>query len=145
MFVDTPGYVLKPIALRQKTIENEQRYRIVISVISAQRIPLSTDTFVEVSIDGISRKTKSTKCASPHPYWNEAFEFIIDCTPSLLSLTFLRLEIRNRVLIAQWMRPLAESPHGYHHLPLYDSLFSRYVFATLFVRIVIDTLHNVNP
>jgi phosphatidylinositol phospholipase C delta len=58
----------------------------------------------------------------------------------MLALTFLHLEIKGKGLVAQWTRPITAAPRGYHHLPLYDPLFSRYVFATLFVRIDVDVL-----
>ena len=144
MFIDSPGYVLKPLALRQKSQEISQRYRIRVVIISAQRLPPSTDLFVEASINCVSRKTSPTKSIAFNPLWNETLEFYVDATPTMLSLTCLHLEIKNRTLLAQWVRPLSVAPHGYHHLPLYDSLFSRYVFATLFVRIDIDNLHGTN-
>ena len=143
--MDSPGYVLKPISLRQKTVERVEQYRVRVRIISAQRLPLSSDILVEASIGSINRKTSSMKAPTINPLWNETLEITITTTPSLLGLTFLRLEIRNRALLAQWMRPLSMAPRGYHHLPLHDSLFSRYVFATLFVRIDVDILHDDTP
>jgi len=145
MFVDSPGYILKPLGLRQKVQETAQEYEISIQLISAQRLPPSGDLFVEASISSSTQKTNSVKGTAINPRWNETLRFTITSTPSMLSLTFLRLEIKNRALLAQWVRPVSDAPRGYHHLPLYDSLFSRYVFATLFVRIDIDALHNVSP
>jgi len=146
MFVDTPGYVLKPLALRQKTTEPTMRYRIRIKVISAQRLPLSCELYVEATINSTTRKTTNIEGRVMNAIWNETFEFTVDTTPSMLDLTFLHLEIRqsNKSLLAQWVRSISMSPKGYHYLPLYDGLFSRYVFATLFVRIDVDTLHVIS-
>lgn len=145
LFADSPGYVLKPVGLRQKFPESPQQYRVRIQVISAQRLPPSSDPFVEASLNFSSRKTSPCKGIALNPRWNETIDLVVVTTSSMLSLTFLHLEIKTRTLLAQWVRPLAHVPLGYHHLPLYDSLFSRYVFATLFVRIDIDTLHAVTP
>ncbi len=145
LFVDSPGYILKPLALQQKVQETPQQYRIRIQVISAQRLPPSPDVFVEATLGSARQTCTPTKGVALNPQWNETLEFVSAVTPSMLSLTFLHLEIKNRALLAQWVRSLADTPHGYHHLPLYDSLFSRYVFATLFVRIDVDTLHSVIP
>jgi len=140
MFIDSPGYILKPLALRQKTPESRQRYRVTIHLISAQRLPPSSDLFVEASIGAASRKTSLLQGVAINPQWEETICFDITIFPSMLCLTFLHLEIKHRTLLAQWVRSLDAAPRGYHHLPLYDSLFSRYVFATLFVRIDIDEL-----
>jgi phosphatidylinositol phospholipase C delta len=150
MFIDTPGYVLKPLALRQKlpSPEKSTKYAISVSIISAQRLPLSTDLRVEVSLDeGDKRKTKSTKSVEGctlNPTWNETFNYQIECVPSMLDLTFLHIEIKHPKskgsMLAQWVRTLGAAPRGFHYLPLYDSLFSKYVFATIFVKLTIDAL-----
>ena len=153
LFVDSPGYVLKPPALRHKLVEPTRRYRLRVRIISAQRLPPSNDISVEVTLtlpqshdEQRERNTSSVKGPTLNPLWNEAFAFDIQSTPSMLDLTFLHLKINTfkplRPLLAQWIRPLGSTPRGYHHLPLYDSLFSKYVFATVFVRIDLDTLHS---
>ena len=151
LFADSRGYVLKPPALRQKLSESTNRYRLRIQVISAQRLPLSSDLYVQGCLSSETseahpyphRRTSAIKHKSLNPVWDEPLTFEFNTTPSMLELTFVHLEIRNRNLVAQWVRPVSTAPRGYHHLPLYDPLFSRYVFATLFVRIDVDILHTV--
>jgi phosphatidylinositol phospholipase C delta len=135
LFADTPGYVLKPPALRSKLQEPQQTYQVRVKVISAQRLPLSSDLFVEARMGSQTRRTTMTQGTTLNPIWNDSLNFTITTTASMLSLTFLHLQIRNRQLVAQWVKPISQAPRGYHHLPLYDSLLSRYVFATLFVRV----------
>ena len=147
LFADGPGYVLKPPALRQKLQEPLERHRLRIRIISAQRLPPSSDVYVEVKLindPSGPRKTEMLRGPTVNPHWNEAFAFDLSTTRSKLDLTFLHIRIFSRLTsspLAQWVRPLATAPRGYHHLPLYDSLLSNYVFATLFVRIDLDTLH----
>lgn len=141
LFVDTEGYVLKPLSLRQKIVEPITRYSIRVSIISAQRLPLSSDLYVEAFLGGATRRTACAPGRALNPIWNESFSFTVDCTPSMLELQFLRLEIRkpnDKPVLAQWMRTLSASPKGYQYLPLYDALFSKFVFATLFVRIDVE-------
>jgi len=144
MFVDTNGYVLKPLALRQKVIELPTKYSISISIISAQRLPLSSDLRVEVTLNQKTQTTKSIEGVTLSPTWNESFKFEITCLPSMLDLTFLHIEIKHPKskgsMLAQWVRTLGVAPRGFHYLPLYDSLFSKYVFATIFVKITIDAI-----
>jgi phosphatidylinositol phospholipase C delta len=144
MFVDTNGYVLKPLALRQKISEMPTRYRVSVSIISAQRLPLSSDLRVEVTLDNKSKSTKPVEGCTLSPTWNETFTFDIERLPSMLDLTFLHIEIKHPKskgsLLAQWMRTLRAAPKGYHYLPLYDALFSKYVFATIFVKLTMETL-----
>ena len=151
LFVDTPGYVLKPLALRHKLSEPTHPYHLRVRIISAQRLPPSNDISVEATLilpqshdEERIRNTNSVKGPTLTPAWNEAFAFDFTCAPSMLDLTFLHLKINTfkplRPLLAQWIRTLGRAPRGYHHLPLYDSLFSKYVFATLFVRIDLDIL-----
>lgn len=142
LFADTQGYVLKPLALRQKISEMPVSARIRIEIISAQRLPLSSDLYVEGQIDEHEQETKVVKGTSMAPAWNETFDWTVTSVPSLLDLTFVRLEIKSKAngLLAQWVRPISAAPKGYHYLPLYDPLFSKYVFATLFVRITVDAI-----
>jgi phosphatidylinositol phospholipase C delta len=140
MFTDTLGYVLKPPALRFKLVEPVQTYHIRVKIISAQRLPLTSDLFIEGRLGIQTRRTTTKQGTALNPLWDEALNFTITTTPSMLSLTFLDLQIRNRQMLAQWVRPISQAPRGYHHLPLYDSLLSRYVFATLFVQIDIYTV-----
>jgi phosphatidylinositol phospholipase C delta len=144
MFVDTNGYVLKPLSLRQKVVEVPTRYSISISIISAQRLPLSSNLRVEVTLNQKTQTTKSIEGVTLSPTWNESFKYEITCTPSMLDLTFLHIEIKHPKskgsMLAQWVRTLGVAPRGYHYLPLYDSLFSKYVFATIFVNITIDVI-----
>jgi phosphatidylinositol phospholipase C delta len=140
MFADTPGYVLKPLAIRQKVAEVPRTWRVRVEIISAQRLPLasSSDLYVEATLDGMTKRTAQVKGTALNPRWNEAIEWTIICTSSEFDLTFLHLEVRNRALLAQWVRPLPAVPHGYRHLPLDDHLCSRFVFASLFVRIDVE-------
>ncbi|OCF55510.1 phosphatidylinositol phospholipase C, delta [Kwoniella mangroviensis CBS 10435] len=168
MFHASNGYVLKPLALRQKVQEIPTRYRIKIQVISGQRMPLSPDLYVEATLKPTSnysswssasstsssslyesppssptfRRTRISNGVTLNPNWSETITFELTIPPSSLSLNFLHLEIKNRQngLIAQWIRPLGLTPKGYHHLPLYDPMMSRFVFATLFTKIDIDIL-----
>lgn len=144
MFVDTPGYVLKPLALRQKVVESPIKYRVSVSVISAQRLPLSSDLWVEVTLDGKTRATKPVEGCSLNPTWDQTFAYDLEMVPSMLDLTFLHIHIKHPkskgALLAQWIRTLRAAPKGYHYLPLYDTLFSRYVFATMFAKITIEQL-----
>lgn len=149
LFGDSLGYVLKPPALRAKVAESVKRYRIRLQVLSAQRLPLSSDLYVEAKITHGSpdtppnKRTKIIRGKALNPIWDETLTFEHNCTPSMLDLTFLHVEIKNRTLLAQWARPISAAPRGYHHLPLYDPMFSKFVFATLFVRIDVDILHDV--
>lgn len=142
MFVDTPGYVLKPLALRTKIIEPLIKYKVTVSIISAQRLPLSSDLWVEVTLNSKTRFTKTLEGCTPSPTWDETFTYELKTTPAMLDLTFLRVEIKHPKskgsLLAQWVRTLRATPRGYHYLPLYDSLFSKYVFATIFAKITIE-------
>lgn len=144
MFVDTDGYVLKPLALRTKIVEPVMKYRISISVISAQRLPLSSDLWVEVTLNTKTKTTKPVEGCTLSPTWNETFTYDLEMTPAMLDLTFLKIEIKHPKskgsLLAQWIRTLRATPRGYHYLPLYDSLFSKYVFATMFTKITIDPI-----
>ena len=155
MFAESQGYVLQPLALRQKTSENTSRYRLRVRLISAQRLPPSSDITVTVSVtipsesdDAKTRQTNPIKGPTLNPHWNEAFAFDLCSTTSMLDLSFLHIKIHASQnhrdgLLAQWIRPLGRTRRGYHHLPLYDGLFSKYVFATLFVRIDLDRLEGV--
>ena len=146
MFVDTNGYVLKPLALRHKppSPEKRQKYFVSVSILSAQRLPLSSDLRVEVTLGVKTRSTKSIEGCTLCPTWNETFKYEIECLPSMLDLTFLHIEIKHPKskgsLLAQWVRTLGVAPRGFRYLPLYDSLFSKYVFATIFVNITIDVI-----
>lgn len=149
LFADSDGYVLQPLALRQKTNEPIERYRIRIQLISAQRLPLSSDLFVDTRLSTDpsiapqpTQRTSTIRGKALNPVWNEMVEYQIDTTASLLDLTFVHLEIRNKSLLAQWVKPIGAAPRGYHHLPLYDPLCSRYVFATLFVKIEVDVIRE---
>lgn len=149
LFGDTLGYVLKPPALRGKVVEHPRRYRIRLHILSAQRLPITPDLHVEARINTGEPGTPTTKRTSTlkgkafNPTWDETMAFEIDSTPSMLALTFVQIEIKNKALLAQWARSVHAAPRGYHHLPLYDPLFSRYVFATLFVRIDVDELREL--
>jgi phosphatidylinositol phospholipase C delta len=146
MFVDTNGYVLKPLALRHKTVTRElrQKYSISVTIISAQRLPLSSDLRVEVTLGEKTRTTKSIEGCTLSPTWNETFTYELECLPSMLDLTFLHIEIKHpkskQSMLAQWVRTLGVAPRGFRYLPLYDALFSKYVFATIFVNITIDPI-----
>lgn len=154
MFGDTPGYVLKPLALRQKVIEQRQTFRVKMHIISAQRLPLGSDLYVEGQIDDVERRTDVVKGASISPYWNQSLEWDIVTVPSMLDTTFLRLEIKSRgspaaaavgktSTVAQWARSVGRmqrEARGYRYLGLWDELFSRFVFATLFVRIEVEVV-----
>jgi phosphatidylinositol phospholipase C delta len=147
MFADTPGYVLKPLALRQKVAEVPRTWRLRVQILSAQRLPLasSSDLSVEATLGASStKKTSVVKGMTLNPRWNDSLEWTMHCTPSQFDLTFLHLEVKSRgALLAQWVRPLPAAPKGYHHLPLYDHLCARFVFASLFVRIEIDEVGAV--
>ncbi|KAE8540073.1 hypothetical protein D1P53_004011 [Cryptococcus gattii VGV] len=141
MFHGSNGYILKPLALREKVVEKPERYLLTVRIISGQRTPLFADLYVEATLNGkISKRTRTLSQVTLNPLWDEILTFEITTTPSSLMLNFLHLEVRNKTLQAQWMRPVGLAPRGYHHLPLYDSLLSRFVFATLFVEITIKKL-----
>ncbi|WVQ71248.1 hypothetical protein IAR50_000773 [Cryptococcus sp. DSM 104548] len=144
MFQGSNGYILKPLALREKVDEQPERYQLTIEVISGQRIPLAPDLYVEATLNGtVSRRTKSLSSVTLNPTWNDTLRFELTTKPSLLMLNFLHLEVKNKSLQAQWMRPVGLAPRGYHHLPLYDSLLSRFVFANLFVNIRVEKVQRV--
>jgi phosphatidylinositol phospholipase C delta len=149
LFGDSLGYVLKPPALRSKIVERPQRYRIRLQVISAQRLPISSDLYVEAKITHGSpdtptdKRTRTIRGKAINPIWDDQLNFEHSSTPSMMDLTFLHIEVKGKGLLAQWVRPVGKAPRGYHHLPLYDSLFSKFVFATLFVRLDVDVLHDV--
>ncbi|KAK8865887.1 hypothetical protein IAR55_001035 [Kwoniella newhampshirensis] len=141
MFHGSNGYILKPPALRQKVNEVCQSHRIKVTVISGQRIPLSPDLYVEASILNFqpSKRTKAIEGLTLNPRWDETLSFVIYTTPSMLFLKFLHLEVKNKNgMLAQWTRPVELVPKGWHHLPLYDALLSKFVFATLFVKIEVE-------
>lgn len=143
LFIDTGGYVLKPLALRLKVLEYPISIIVKIEIISAQRLPLSaSDLYVEGQIDEVEMETKVIKGTSMAPSWNHKMEWTIKTLPSLLELTFVKLEIRakGKGRVAQWVRPINALPKGYHYLPLYDDMFSKYVFATLFVKIQVEVV-----
>ncbi|OXB38510.1 phosphatidylinositol phospholipase C, delta [Cryptococcus neoformans] len=143
MFHGSNGYVLKPLALREKVIEMPEKYLLTVRIISGQRTPLCADLYVEAILNGkISKRTRALSQVTLNPLWDETLTFEIISAPSLLMLNFLHLEVRNKALQAQWMRPVGLAPRGYHHLPLYDSLLSRFVFATLFVEITLEKLQD---
>ncbi|WWC66358.1 uncharacterized protein I206_100259 [Kwoniella pini CBS 10737] len=193
MFHGSTGYILKPLALRSKITETLKRYRIKVDIISGQRMPLSPDLYVEITLKPSStysswssassssssssmspgfipgslngeqnislppspmsptkfRRTPTSQGITLNPHWrmNDNIVFDLNITPAELSLNFLHLEVKNRQsgLIAQHIRPLNLVPKGYHHLPLYDGMMSRFVFATLFTKIEIDQLeHNIH-
>lgn len=135
------GYVLKPLALRQKTNEVAQQFRVRVRVISAQRFPPMAGLFVEATVDEETYRTRSTKAASLSPRWDESLEFTVEAKPSCLGLVFLHLAIKtSRGTIAQWTRPLSDSGRGYRYLSLDDRERSRYLFATLFARIDVESI-----
>lgn len=154
MFGDTPGYVLKPLALRQKVVEERQTFRVWVQVISAQRLPLGSDLYVEGQIDDVERRTETVKGKSISPYWNHTMEWDVVTVQSMLETTFLRLEIKSKgnpaaaavgktSTVAQWARSIGRMQReakGFRYLGLWDELFSRFVFATLFVRIDVSVV-----
>ncbi|WRT64100.1 uncharacterized protein IL334_001029 [Kwoniella shivajii] len=220
MFHSSNGYILKPIALRQKVIEISTRYRITIQIISGQRMPLSPDLYVEVTLKPSSnrsswsstsassgssripgsssssstpssasspstpvspltsysnsnsshsnnstpssptfRKTKTSRGITLNPNWDETFKFDIKVLPSNLMINFIHMEIKtasssssssssngngngngNGSLLAQYIKPISLCPKGFHHLPLYDPMMSKYVFATLFTKIDVEEI-----
>lgn len=143
MFHGSNGYVLKPLALREKVIEMPEKYLLTVRIISGQRTPLCADLYVGAILNGkISKRTRALSQVTLNPLWDDTLTFEIISAPSLLMLNFLHLEVRNKALQAQWMRPVGLAPRGYHHLPLYDSLLSRFVFATLFVEITLEKLQD---
>lgn len=143
MFHGSNGYVLKPLALREKVIEMPEKYLLTVRIISGQRTPLCDDLYVGAILNGkISKRTRALSQVTLNPLWDDTLTFEIISAPSLLMLNFLHLEVRNKALQAQWMRPVGLAPRGYHHLPLYDSLLSRFVFATLFVEITLEKLQD---
>ncbi|WVO17861.1 hypothetical protein L204_105559 [Cryptococcus depauperatus] len=141
MFHGTNGYILKPLALREKVDEKPETYRLSVQIISGRRTPLTTDLCVEATLNGnVSKRTRSIKGVTLNPVWGETLTFVVSTTPSLLMLNFLHLEIKNKTVHAQWMRPVSLVPNGYHHLPLYDNILSRFAFATLFVKITLEKI-----
>ncbi|KLT38471.1 PLC-like phosphodiesterase [Cutaneotrichosporon oleaginosum] len=130
------GYVLKPLALRQKTAEVSVEYRVRIRIISAQRLPPTDEMYVEATIGDDEQETRELKEGSLSPRWDQTLEFTVSSLPSCLSLVFVKLAIKgSRGTIAQWCRPLTTAGRGFRYLPLEDNSRSRYLFATLFVRI----------
>ncbi|OCF32784.1 phosphatidylinositol phospholipase C, delta [Kwoniella heveanensis CBS 569] len=95
------------------------------------------------SSPGYSR-TRAVKGVTLNPQFDEIISFEVTTPPSGLILKFIHLEIKNKStgLLAQWIRPIALAPKGYHHLPLYDAMMSRYVFATLFARIDVEEVQQ---
>lgn len=130
------GYVLKPAALRYKTSEVPLKYRIRVRIVSAQRLPPTTGMYVEATINDVEKETHELKEGSLSPRWDETLEWTVESRPSCLALVFVKLAIKgSRGTIAQWTRPLTAAGRGFRYLPLEDTGRSRYLFATLFVRI----------
>lgn len=141
------GYVLKPPCLRYpKIYEREEKITVKLTIISAQRLPLSPDLYVEATLLGPgdyeeSAKTKRIHEPTLNPRWDSTITFSIVTKPSLLALCFLHLEIKqsSNGLVAQWIRPLADCGRGWRYLPLEDATRSKFLFASLFVRLDIET------
>lgn len=137
------GYVLKPPCLRfPKMFEREQKITITLNVISAQRLPPTPDLYVEATMFGPddyeeSARTRRASGATLNPRWDSTLTFTIVTKPSLLALAFLHLEIKQNGngLLAQWIRPLSDCGRGWRYLPLEDGMRSRFLFASLFVRL----------
>lgn len=134
------GYVLKPYHLRFKTVEELRHFRVRVNVISAQRLPPTGDLYVEGTVNEQTIKTKQSKQSTLNPRWRETLEFTLTSRPSELAIEFITLEIKARNTVAQWTRSIADAGRGYRYLPLEDSTRSRYLFATLFVRISVDDM-----
>ncbi|WVR05835.1 hypothetical protein IAU60_002861 [Kwoniella sp. DSM 27419] len=163
MFQGGNGYILKPLALRQKVQEAPRLYVVRVHIICGQRMPLAPDLYVEATLKPSTSSSRSSSSSSSsgssvpsspnysrtrsvagvtlNPSFDEIVKFELFTTPSDLILKFIHLEVRNKSgLLAQWIRPVALAPKGYHHLPLYDAMLSRYVFATLFTKISVEAL-----
>jgi phosphatidylinositol phospholipase C delta len=140
------GYVLKPLGLRQKVVEETQAYRLRLHIISAQRLPPMDDLYVEATVGDEVLRTKATKGVSLTPRWDETLEYIVEARPSVVGMTFVHLEIRlSRGVVAQWTRPLSDTGRGYRYLPLADRDRQKYLFATLFARIDLEPLPAKTP
>lgn len=143
MFHSPVGYVLKPQAMRHKHPEQEQRYRLSVRLISAQRLPPAADLYVEATLGESSAKTRVAAGKSLSRRWDDVLPFEFDAKPSHLAITFLHLEIKSKGqsgIVAQWMRSVHDAPRGYRYLPLDDQTRSRFLFSTLFVRIDVEVL-----
>lgn len=151
LFAPGGGYVLKPPCLRHpKVFEREERITVKLTVISAQRLPPTPDLFVEATLiapDDLEDSSRTRRIHEPtlNPRWDTPMTFAIVTKPSLLALTFLHLEIKQsgNGLVAQWIRPLAEYSRGWRYLPLEDATRSKFLFASLFVRLDIETEDQV--
>lgn len=144
------GYVLKPLALRAKTNEVPIKYRVRVRIISAQRLPPTAGMYVEATINDDEKETRELKEGSLSPRWDETLEYTVMSRPSCLSLVFVKLAIKgSRGTIAQWTRPITAAGRGFRYLPLEDNSRSRYLFATLFVRISYEPIdppsNNLRP
>lgn len=145
------GYVLKPPCLRYpKIFEREERITVKLTVISAQRLPPTPDLFVEATLLGPDDYEESIRTRRIHeptlnPRWDATLAFTIVTKPSLLALSFLHLEIKQSGsgLVAQWIRPLADCGRGWRYLPLEDATRSKFLFASLFVRLDIENQEQV--
>ncbi|BEJ17859.1 hypothetical protein CspHIS471_0701270 [Cutaneotrichosporon sp. HIS471] len=131
------GYVLKPLALRQKTPEVPVKYRVRLRIISAQRLPPTDGMYVEATIGEDEYETRYLKGGGLSPRWDQTLEFNVTSVPSCLSLVIVKLTIKGSRggTLAQWCRPLTNPGRGFRYLPLEDNSRSRFLFATLFVRI----------
>lgn len=145
------GYVLKPPCLRHpKIYEREEKISVKLTVISAQRLPPTPDLYVEATLHGPDDYEESTKTRRIHeptlnPRWDSTLTFAIVTKPSLLALSFLHLEIKQSGsgVVAQWIRPLADCGRGWRYLPLEDATRSKFLFASLFVRLDIENDQQV--
>lgn len=139
------GYVLKPECLRVKMIEDPRRFRIRVKIISAQRLPPTADLYVEGTINDQTIKTQPSKQSSLNPHWHETLEFTLTTRPSCMAIEFITLELKGKNTVAQWTRSLADAGRGYRYLPLEDNTRSKYLFATLFVRIDVEDITPTSP
>lgn len=86
-------------------------------------------------------RTEHIKGNTYNPLWNEDHSLTFSCTPELLDLAFLEMELRHEpalgddICIAQWCGALGTIEQGYRYIPLSDAQMSEYLFSTLFVSI----------
>jgi phosphatidylinositol phospholipase C, delta len=146
------GYVLKPEILRNpalkfnpndtRTMNNKRRLEI--KIISAQRLPQNTDIvkdisdpFVSISIYGVpadinEQKTSSIKDNGFNPIWNQDFKFLINCP----ELAFIRFNVKDKDVgkdqtIGTAVIRFENMRLGYRHI----NLVNRKKQGTLFVGI----------
>eukprot|EP00604_Paraphysomonas_vestita_P003370 CAMPEP_0174821030 /NCGR_PEP_ID=MMETSP1107-20130205/5280_1 /TAXON_ID=36770 /ORGANISM="Paraphysomonas vestita, Strain GFlagA" /LENGTH=753 /DNA_ID=CAMNT_0016037601 /DNA_START=353 /DNA_END=2614 /DNA_ORIENTATION=+ len=153
------GYVLKPNYMLQSTMMPKSGFRLVVNVISAQRLPKPEgetkgeviDPYVIVSLYGpqsgsptASFRTKVISDNGFDPIWNENFTFDINKPESTqLYFKIMDADLDRDDFIAYSSIPVDCIAMGYRTLKLFDNhglSEGAFQFAGLFVRLSVEEL-----